>query len=165
VSARVGRFREHLYCNCPKLKISSPSLLITRIAFLRFTSWLLILFLYLQCPTECERNFSSTKKLLALMRSCLREDIIEVTENLTVCLEVSVKRRQKTASFPPHPKHVSLAALNSFFLAPSLDGFEATGYGIGYFALRDVYSALALGLIGNSANVASPKISKSRRVP
>jgi hypothetical protein len=27
------------------------------------------------------------------------------------------------------------------------------GGGIGYFALRDVYSALALGLIGNSANV------------
>jgi hAT family C-terminal dimerisation region len=32
--------------------------------------------------TECERVFSSTKKLLTPMRSCLKEDIIEATECL-----------------------------------------------------------------------------------
>jgi hypothetical protein len=45
---------------------------------------------------------------------------------LSICIDVSVKRQQKTASFPPHSKHVGLAALNSFSLfRQAWTGFEA----------------------------------------
>jgi hypothetical protein len=38
--------------------------------------------LYLQCPAECERVFSSTKNLLTPERNALAGDIIEEPLNL-----------------------------------------------------------------------------------
>jgi hypothetical protein len=47
-----------------------------------FPFGLLILLLYLQCPAECERVFSSTKNLLTPERNALAGDIIEEPLNL-----------------------------------------------------------------------------------